>query len=85
MFLECPRIYIWESMQLSPLLIPDTVFTPIILIINPHTVFMGSSELIWYTCLTVHVLMVFGTIMNQNSALVWGWGGRLSNNTLHWM
>ena len=69
MFLIFPRVDVWIAVQLPPPFIPDTFLTSIILMINPHTVFMSSVPR-WDTILACHVLMISRPKMNQNFALV---------------
>ena len=58
MLFKSPRIEVWVAMQFSPPLEPFTAITAIIFIFDSHAVFMGHAQLVWYTCLTLHVLVI---------------------------
>ena len=58
MFFESPWIKVWVAMKFAPLLEPFTAFTTIIFILDSHAVFMGHTQLVWYTCLTLYVLVI---------------------------
>ena len=57
-FFKSPWIEVWIAMQFSPPLEPFTAFTAIIFILDSHAVFMGHPQLVWYTSLTLYVLVV---------------------------
>ena len=73
MLFESPWIKVWVAMKFAPLLEPFTAFTTIIFILDSHAVFMGHTQLVWYTCLTLYVLVIIRAMVYQDRTLVRGW------------
>ena len=75
-----PRVYVWIPLQLSPLLVQDTVLTVVVLVVDPQAVFMSHPKLIWNACLVDNVLLIFRILMHQHGTL-----GRLGWQITHWI
>ena len=81
MFSEVPRVDIRKTMQLTPPLVPNTFLTPIVSILNPHTVFMGVISR-RNPFLASHVLMIERARMMEDGAFMRWWRFGLSDDTL---
>ena len=58
MFFKSPWILIRIAMKFSPPLEPFAAFTAIVFIFDSHAVIMSHTQLVWYTSLTLYVLVI---------------------------
>ena len=78
---EVPRVDIWKTVQFTPPLVPDTILTPIVSVVDPHTVFMrvvarGDPPL------ASHMLMVERAMVLKYGALFRWWRFGLADDAL---